>query len=451
MALRVLRRRDFALVATGRFVSALGDYVRYAALPFYVLNLTGSALATSTTFIVQILPELLFGSVAGVVVDRRDRRSVLIVTDLLRAVVLLPLLAVRSPGMVWVVYVVALLLSFITLFASARIALIPELVPEDELVSANATDAMGDNIARLVGPAIGGILLSTMGLSGVVIFDAATYACSGVCVMFVRGRRSKKTVAGAAAIRPPGGTGLWSDWLEGLRLLKGERALALLFLVMTISTLGESLITVLFVVFARDEFQASSSDYGWLVSARGLGGIIGTLLVDRLSLRFAAHRLFAVGLTGTGVIFALMCIAPSLWVLMALHVIIGIPGLMWIVSVSALFQARTPAAFRGRIFGTYVNVRTATMLTGMGLGASLGDALGATPFIAMGAVLYTLAGVLAFQVLTPERETVATPSTHPESTKEAGDQQASTQSEPPESLPTSAIERPVVLDSSVTK
>jgi hypothetical protein len=136
---------------------------------------------------------------------------------------------------------------------------------------------------------------------------------------------------------------------------------------------------------------------------------------------------------------------------MALHVIIGIPGLMWIVSVSALFQARTPAAFRGRIFGTYVNVRTATMLTGMGLGASLGDALGATPFIAMGAVLYTLAGVLAFQVLAPERETVATPSTHPESTKDAGDQQASTQSGPSESLPTSAIERPVVLDSSVTK
>jgi MFS family permease len=427
MALRVLRRRDFALVAGGRFVSAMGDYVRYAALPFYVLDLTGSALATSTIFIVQILPDLLFGSVAGVVVDRRDRRSLLIVTDLLRAVILLPLLAVRSPGMVWMVYVVAMVLSFISLFASARIALIPELVPEDELISANATDAMGDNVARLVGPAIGGILLSMTGLTGVVLFDAATYVFSGVCLMFLRGKQSKETVAAAAAMRQRGGRGLWSDWLAGLRLVTHERALALLFLVMTISTLGESLITVLFVVFARDAFHASSSDYGWLVSARGLGGIIGTLLVDRLSLRFPAHRLFAIGLTGTGVIFALMCVAPSLWVLIALHVVIGIPGMMWIVSVSALFQSRTPAAFRGRIFGTYGNTRTAAMLTGMGLGASLGDALGATPLIATGALLYIVAGLLALNVFERGRNKVAAQSTNPDSTREVSDPSAASQ------------------------
>src|ERR1017187_7584030 len=103
----MLRQRNFRLLFLGGLVSSLGDWFLFIALPFYVYTLTGSALATGGTFIAESLPSILFGSVAGVLVDRGDRRRTMIASDVLRAILLLGLLTVRSPETVWVVFAVS--------------------------------------------------------------------------------------------------------------------------------------------------------------------------------------------------------------------------------------------------------------------------------------------------------------------------------------------------------
>jgi len=129
--LAALRQRNFALLWFGQLISLTGDYVLIVALPFYTYQLTGSVLATGVMFLVQALPGLFLGSLAGVFVDRWDRRWTMIASDLLRAGVLLFLLLVRSRDLVWIIYAVAFTEQLVSLFfIPAKGAIIPNLVEE---------------------------------------------------------------------------------------------------------------------------------------------------------------------------------------------------------------------------------------------------------------------------------------------------------------------------------
>ncbi|MBA3425075.1 MAG: MFS transporter [Rubrobacteraceae bacterium] len=133
-----LRRRDFALLWFGRLISITGDWMLLVALPIYVYGLTGSALATGAMFAAGLLPNVLLGSVAGVFVDRWDRRRAMVVANLLMAASILPLLVVPQTGWVWVVYAVAFFQSCAGIFNEpAENSLLPRLVEDEHLVAAN--------------------------------------------------------------------------------------------------------------------------------------------------------------------------------------------------------------------------------------------------------------------------------------------------------------------------
>src|SRR5919202_4335568 len=181
--LAVLRQRNFALLWFGQLISLVGDWVLLLALPFFVYELTGSTLATGGIFMALTLPRLALGSVAGVFVDRWDRRRTMIAADLARAAVLLLLLLVRSPGQVWLVYVAAFLEAAIShFFSPAKNALLPRLVGEEQLVPANSLNSLSESLTRLVGPALGGVLFSALGIGPVVAIDSASFLVSGLLI-----------------------------------------------------------------------------------------------------------------------------------------------------------------------------------------------------------------------------------------------------------------------------
>src|SRR5205807_6431818 len=145
-----LHRRNFALLWFGQLISLTGDWVLFIALPFYVFALTGSALATGAMFIAETLPRLFLGSLAGVFVDRWNRRRTMIVADVSRALILLLLLLVRSRDLVWIVYVVAFAETSISqFFVPAKSAIIPSLLAEKDRVAPNSPDAFIDRVTRL--------------------------------------------------------------------------------------------------------------------------------------------------------------------------------------------------------------------------------------------------------------------------------------------------------------
>jgi MFS family permease len=185
----LLRRRDFGLLWAGGLVSETGDWFLLVGLPIWVLQLTGSSLVTATVFLVGLLPGLVVGPLAGVLVDRWDRRRTLIAVSLAQATFLLPLFAVDGREDLWILYgVMALEASLAQLNDPARNALVPSLVDEDDLVAANALIGLNSNLARLAGSPLGGILVEVAGLPGLVIGDAASFLLGAALIASVGSR-----------------------------------------------------------------------------------------------------------------------------------------------------------------------------------------------------------------------------------------------------------------------
>jgi len=341
---------------------------------------------------------MLFGSVAGVFVDRWDRRRVLLAGNLVQAAIIPWLLLVDTRGWIWVVYVVIFLESTVNQFLiPAENALLPSLVDEVHLVSANSLNALNDNLARIVGAALGGILLGTVGFRNVVIIDAASYAAAAALIAFMVAPR----LVGEAATLARGSRWrrVWQEWLDGLRLVTKERLLRNLFIVVGVGLFGDAILSALLAVFAQDVAGFSATDYGWVLAARGIGGILGALLIAQIGSRLSRGLMIYGGLAGTGVFLLAMVLVPTLPTVIALMIAAGPVFMAWIISTQTVMQSATAEGFRGRVFGAYGTVSTLVMFVGSGLGGSLADAAGVTSLMYAATVIYVTAGVLGWILL----------------------------------------------------
>ncbi|MGH2480797.1 MAG: MFS transporter, partial [Ktedonobacteraceae bacterium] len=174
--LTTLRQRNFALLWLGGLISQTGDWLLNIGLPVYVYLLTGSALATGILFIAAFVPSAVLGSVAGVFVDRWDRRRTMLIGSLLMALGLLPLLLLHDKGSLWILYPVLFFEAIVEQFVvPAQNALIPHLVSEEQLVTANSLNSVGLSVSRLAGGALGGILFGLFGLHTTIWLDLVSF------------------------------------------------------------------------------------------------------------------------------------------------------------------------------------------------------------------------------------------------------------------------------------
>lgn len=243
--LTVLRQRNFTLLWCGQLVSIAGDWAVLIALPFYVYSLTGSTLATGGMFIIETLPRVLIGSVAGVFVDRWDYRRTMIVSDLVRAALLLPLLAVRSFSDLWIVYLVALVQATVSqFFVPAENALLPRLVSTDHLVTANSLNSLGQQVARLLAPPLGGVFMASLGLHSVVWFDSATFLLSAILIALITFSPKQKTDLERPRGVSPVWFAFWREWRAGLAVVQHDALINTLFATSAICMVGEGILTV---------------------------------------------------------------------------------------------------------------------------------------------------------------------------------------------------------------
>lgn len=394
----VLHNRNFALLWLAQVISNVGDWVLWIALPFYVYEQTGSALATGTMFVVETLPRVLLGSLAGVLVDRWSRRMTMILADLLRCLVLLPLLLIHSPERIWLVYPIAFAGSAITQFFNpAKNALIPCLVDKRQLMLANSLDSLGSDLISLVGPALGGVLLGLLGLPSVVLVDSASFLISGIMIFLILvphnlpdGQVKTRHSTGLATW-----TVVWQDWLSGLEQVKSERLVITLFTVMGVAMLGQGIISVLWIAFVKEILKGNALDYGWVQVAVAAGGVAGGLLIGHAGRILSSGRLIAFSGMAIGLFLLATFNIPSLLVILALQVLVGVSAVGFFVMIRTLLQTSVADKYLGRIFGTLGTTNALLMLGGQGLASALGDRLGIVPMLDISAILYFLGGAVA--------------------------------------------------------
>ena len=411
--------RDFALAWLGGLVSMLGSWALWIALPLHVYEASGSALATSGVVAALVVPGILLGSVAGVFVDRWNRKTVLVVGNLLLAAGTLPLFAVGESRL-WLVYPLVFLLEVVEQFTGpAEHALLPRLVPTPDLLAANALNALNNNLARLGGPALGGALYAASGLGAVVLVDVVSFLVAAVLLVAIR-------TSGAVRVDVEAGDGngeeleqavvrRWRrvvlDWREGLGVVRRKRAVGVVFTVSALTSFGEGVFAVMFAVWVGDVLGGGVPELGLLQSSQAVGGLLGGVVTAYAARRLAPERLYGLGLLAFGIfdlaLFNYPLFLDGVWIGCALMILVGIPSVSSQAGRDTILQTHVPDAFRGRVFGSLSTTGSLLLLAGTTTAGATGALLGPIALLNFQGGAYVVAGVFVLVALAP-RLTAAT-------------------------------------------
>ena len=376
-----LRHRDFVLLWTAGLISMTGNWMLLVAVPVTVLTVTGSSTATGAAVAAGLVPRILVAPLAGVYVDRWDRRRALVWANVLQVGLVLPLALVDDAGDMWIVIGSTFAMGCVAqVVSTAENALLPTLVPGGETGRANALNALNNNLSRLAGPAIGGLLAASAGIGAVAVTDAATFLVAAVMISLIGAHRPADRARDGAAATERGARRVWMDLRTGLAVIRATRRLRVIFVFLAIISLGEGLMSVMIVVFAQRTLHGGARELGWITAAQAIGGIVGGLLGGVLGDRVPARWLVGLGtvLLGAGdlVIFNYPRWYPELWPALALMAAVGVPAALIMAGVLTVLQTSTVDALRGRVFGAALTVMSLVGLAGTALASALGDRLG---------------------------------------------------------------------------
>lgn len=389
--IRLLRQRNFALLWFGGLVSVAGDWVLYAALPFFVYERTHSTIATAGMVAAELGPSILVGSFAGVYVDRLDLRRVLVVTNALQALAVSALLVVAHGGPLWVVYAVAAGQSVLASFSQpAESALLPSLVAPEVLLAANSLTALNNRLARLVGVPLGGLLLGLLGLAPVVLADSASFLAAGLMIAAV-------TVP--PRVRPAEPGSFSGEWREGLRVIRRDHAIAVLFGVLGLMTFGGTMLDPLYVAWVRDALDRGPQTYALLLTAHSVAGIGGSLAAGVWGGRFTPRVLVGWTSLVAGAALIVKFDVPRLELAFGLSLLGGATSVVSSVAIETLVQTTVREDFRGRVFAALGASGALFSLAGAVVGGVAARSVGVTPMLNVAAGLVIVAGVVVLRAL----------------------------------------------------
>lgn len=396
----LLTDRCFALVWWAGLSSQLGSWLLATALPMHVFQVTGSTAATSLLLIAGAVPRVVLGGVAGVYVDRWDHRRTMLVTNVLLATVVLPLLVPGWDDVVIVVYCVALGKSVLAqFFAPAEDALLPTLVKRDHLPTANALNALNNNLARFLGPALGGTVVVLVGLPGVAVCATAVYLSAALLLAAVRLPRPSQRGSVAGVLPERFGAAFRAGWSHA----RSNRVLSVLLVVMAVTAIGEGVFGVLLAPFVATVFAGSALEYGWLVSAQAIGGMVGGGVVALLARRFDPVRLLGTGCLFLGFGDLVLINYPAVYAhigpALAIMALVGLPAVALRTGYLTLVQTEAGTAYLGRMSGLISAVAASFGLLGMALAGLLGDSLGVIAVLQVQPAVYLAAGALVLLAL----------------------------------------------------
>ena len=424
---------DFRRLWIGQVISEIGDWFNNIAVLALTIQLAGvghEGRAIALYAISRHLPLFLFGPIAGVVVDRVDRRRVMIVTDICRAFLALGFLLAREPDRLPVIYLVgASIFSISAFFNVAKRAAIPNIVNgADQLLTANSLSSSTTAATIAIGSALGGIGATLVGRETVFILNAVTFLVSAEMIRRIRARTSKKSAetekrpgdgerkgktrvgrrrVGAHARPRVALVNVVFEFREGLRYVRRNDLLTSIFIVAAGWGLGNGVARALYSIFGARLGEAAvggliarPTDFGnsVLFSAMGLGGVFGALVVRRFN---AADENSLASRMGRSIIIdgcslALFALMPNLWSAAMVLIFREINYTLWKTAQQTIIMSRTDDAYGGRVFASYETLTTLMMTGSMLASGVAADIYGIEPVTASGGIVIALSGLLWF-------------------------------------------------------
>jgi DHA3 family macrolide efflux protein-like MFS transporter len=383
----IFRKRDFRFLWTGQLVSTIGSSLTDLAAGILIYQRTHSALAVGLMLMATAIPSLIVGLVAGVFVDRFDRKKIMIASDLIRAglVVSIPFLIQID---ILLLYVVVLFASAIKqFFDPAEQSVLPDVASEEELSAANAFLSISSFGSTAIGFAAAGFLASTGDINLAFYVDGVTFVLSAVCIFFVR-------IAPLVVDETTSVGAVVSNLRAGISMLLGTPILRSTLIVFAPVLFAFGLWNVLLLPFAVGPLGGTEFEYGLQEGLTSLGFVAGSLLMAKYIDRLPEGTWMVVSFAVMGVVGILYGLSSNIWVAIGLVTISGFAQPPSSISRSLVIQRNTPREFRGRVFSAFFVSRDVLFLIGMAT-AGLADVINIRVLIVIASAMLIGSAILA--------------------------------------------------------
>lgn len=383
--LRVFGNRGFTLLWTAQLVSTIGTALTSLAASILIYRLTGSALSVGLMLMATAAPSLLVGLLAGVFVDRYDRKRIMIISDVLRALLVaaIPVLVTLHIG--WLYVAVALTSAIGQFFEPAHASVLPEVASDEELAAANSLIAISAFGSTAIGFAASGLIASRLPIAWAFYLDALTFLFSAVCILLIR-------IKPQAASEPTSAAVVMRNLRAGVRFLLDNAMLRSLLVTSAPVLIGFGLSNALLLPFAHQALKASEFEYGLQEGLTSVGFVVGSLLMANLADRWREGQWIAVSFIGmalAGIAYAYTSSVPLAIVIITLSGFLNAPSS---IARRLVIQRHTPREMRGRVNSAFFVSRDVLFLVGMGA-AGLADVLDIRLLYLLSALLILVSGI----------------------------------------------------------
>jgi MFS family permease len=386
----VFRNRDFTWIWTGQLVSTIGSSLTQIAAAILIFRVTGSALSVGLMLMATAAPSLLLGLIAGVFVDRMDRKRIMVGVDLVRAflVVLIPF--VVQVDIAWLYVLIALTSAVGQFFEPAHASVLPEVASEEELAAANSFIAISSFGSTAIGFAASGLIASRFPIEWAFYLDGLSFLASALCIAMVR--ISPLPVEGKTSISI-----VLRNLREGADFLWNKPILRSLLIVNIPLLLGFGLWNVLLLPFAERALGATEFEYGLQEGLTSVGFVIASFLMARWADRLREGQWIAISYIGMGLIAALYSRTASIPLAILLVMITGFLNAPSAIARKLAFQRNAPREIRGRAFSAFFVTRDVVLLLGMAA-AGLADLIDIRLLMLVSGALVLAAGGIALVI-----------------------------------------------------
>ncbi len=378
----------------GQVLSGFGDTLHYIALVVLVYEITGRGAAVAVLVAAEVVPVLVLGALAGVVIDRFSRKAVLVGSDLARAALVLTLVWPRGVGHAYLV--AAGLAAGAVFFGPTVQAVIPALTTPEQRLAANSVAWSTGRLVQIVASAVAGGLIAAVGTGTAFALNAATFLVSALLIARLRIPAHAGQV-GADARRGLGG--YVADARAGLAFALRDRLVSRLVVVQSVASLAVGATGAMLVVLSERHLGLSPAGFAWLIGAIGAGALVGPLIPNALARDPRDARWLFVPYVIRGVGDVLLAVVTPLPVVLAILFVYGLNTATGVVVFNTALQGAVPDAVRGRVFTLLDVAWNANRLLSLAAGGLIVDAFGVRPLFWSGGTLLALAGVLGLVLL----------------------------------------------------
>jgi DHA3 family macrolide efflux protein-like MFS transporter len=401
--LTVLKNRDFLALFLSQLISKVGDNFAVVASLVLINELAArSGLATVVIAAAMTIPQL-FALASGVFVDRFSRKTVMVVTDLLRAGFVLLALLVNQAGDLYILYLTAFIVMGLgAMFVPARNASIPNLVPEEHLLTANALIQATELVSLIAGASLATLVIGLTSTTTAFVVDSITFVISALFLVAARIPRVTAPLAASA----PGSEfrKFWRGFSEGLRYIGSNRHLLQLMAITTMATLGLSATVLMAAAYFKQLLGISAEYLGLLQATEGLGMAAGALLISAYASWARSRQIVSVTMIVLGGGILIFAVAPVYWLVLVGALVVGLCVVSARTTLAAMTQALVPDSQRGRVESAMVTVIGLGTMGALLMAGILGDLVSPESVFILTGVVVLLAGVASIFTLREAEE-----------------------------------------------